>query len=594
MMKHFFAALILIFCLSCSNTKTDFINISENWSFKIDETKTGINQEWFKSINIPNETQQLKHPGNWEALTRDNYDGWGWYFKKFEFHKDFDKTAIHFLSVDDNAYVWLNGEKVGDHFGANCAFKMDVTPFIKKGRNFLAVLIEDTGGGGGLNGQVELISFNSKEDLLKGKYSDMSAPTHPQWAKNAVIYELNTRQFTPEGTFNAIENRIPELKNLGVSIIWFMPIHPIGVKRRKGSLGSYYSVRDFYGINPEFGTLDDFKRLVKKMHEAGLYVIIDLVANHTAWDNPLIESHPDWYTRDENGNMIPPVHDWSDVVDLNYDNPGLCNYMIEMMKFWVRDIGIDGYRCDVAAMVPTEFWIQARKELEKIKPVFMLAEAEDPELNAFGFDMTYASKLHHIFNRISKNRATPMDIDKALKHEQYFYPKNSMRMRFTSNHDENSWNLSAVSRMGREAAKAGAVLTFTLPGTPLIYNGQEVGNSKSLEFFERDPIAWEENEFRGLYTTLARVYRDNPALHEGNIVKLTSEKNNQVYAFTRNSEDETVIVVVNLSSESFHGSVNLLEIRGTFYDIFTDRKIVLNSPNLKVNLSPWGYLILSR
>ncbi len=422
-----------------------------------------------------------------------------------------------------------------------------------------------------------------------GPYTGAKTPDHPMWAKNAVIYELNTRQFTLEGTFRAIEPRLEELKKLGVTIIWFMPIHPIGEIHRKGSLGSYYSVKDYYGINPEFGELNDFRRLVRLIHDAEMYVIIDMVANHTAWDNPLLTQHPEWYSKDEKGKIISPNDDWHDVADLNYENKDLWQYMIEMMKYWVREIDIDGYRCDVAAMVPTEFWIQVRKELDAIKPVFMLAEAETPELNAFGFDMTYAGSMHRLFNDIAKGSKSPVNIDKELKSEYDNYPDGSMRMRFTSNHDENTWNQSAVTRMGRGGAKVGAVLTFTLPGTPLIYNGQEVGNEKALVFFERDPIIWQENEFRGFYQKLAWTYRQHPALYQGSMKKLKSENDDQIYAFFRKEGNDEFVVITNFSSDPFNGRIDVEGIQGTFQELFTGTHIDLRDETVSFVLMPWEY-----
>ncbi|MBD3290247.1 hypothetical protein GF337_15685, partial [candidate division KSB1 bacterium] len=493
--------------------------------------------------------------------------------------------------VDDNAIIWLNEKKVGEHYGANSEFKLNLTPHILKGENRLAILVEDTGGPGGLNGSVTIIPFQEKEDLLKGRYFDAPTPEHPEWAQGAVIYELNTRQFTLQGTFKAIEPRIPELNELGVDIIWFMPIHPIGEKRRKGTLGSYYSIKDFYGINLEFGTLSDFRDLVQQIHEAGMYVIIDLVANHTAWDNPMIEEHPDWYTHDSEGDIVSPNPDWHDVADLNYENKELWKYMIKMMGYWVREINIDGYRCDVASMVPTPFWIEARKHLDSIKPVFMLAEAETPELNAYGFDMTYASAMHKLFNDIASAKRSPKRIDEYLRHEYYHYPQGSMRMRFTSNHDENTWNKSAIIRMGRGGAKVGAVLTFTLPGTPLIYNGQETGNEKSLEFFERDPIVWKESEFRPFYQKLTSVYHHQPSLVHGTMTKLISTDDDRIYAFVRQYEDDQVIVIANFSEKPFSGDIDFSRIEGLFTDIFSGKKLSINDTTMQMQLSAWEYLI---
>ena len=591
-MKNFHIIFILLFSmLTCTQNVNRSLPITSTWYFQMDNDKIGIDEQWFAANYISTDAQQVTLAYNWEQIIGAEYDGWGWYFTEFDFHGRFRNAALSFTGVDDNAIVWLNGKKVGEHQGANEPFRLDVTRFIQTGKNKLAVLVDDTGGEGGMKGSVEIISFREPEDLLKGKYFGAKTPTHPVWTENAVIYELNTRQFTPEGTFQAIEPRIQELKELGVNIIWFMPIHPIGEKHRKGTLGSYYSVKDYYGINPEFGTLDDFRRLVKLIHEAGMYVIIDLVANHTAWDNPLIEQHPEWYTKDKKGNIVPPNKDWHDVADLNFDNRELWRYMIDMMKYWVAEVGIDGYRCDVAEMVPTEFWIQARKELDEIKPVFMLAEAETPELNAYGFDMTYASAMHRCFNAIAQGKKSPTAIDVLLKHEYYNYPQASMRMRFTSNHDENTWNQPAVIRMGRDGAKVGAVLTCTLPGNPLVYNGQEIGLDKALAFFEKDPIVWQENEFREFYQKLLWSYQTHPALHKGSMRKLKSENDNQVYAFVRKQEEDEVLVIVNFSAKPYEGNIHIENVQGSFFEIFSETPVDFQNGGLMMKLEAWEYRV---
>ena len=249
----------------------------------------------------------------------------------------------------------------------------------------------------------------------------LSEVKHPEWSYNKVIYEVNLRQYSAEGTFKAFEKDLPRLKELGVGIIWLMPINPIGVLKRKGTLGSPYSLKDYFGINPEFGNAEDFRSLVKKTHEIGMYLIIDWVANHCAWDNKLLEEHPDWFTKNSEGKYIPPVEDWQDVVDFNYDNKDLWEYMTEALKFWVREYDIDGFRCDVAGMMPTEFWNQARVELDAIKPVFMLAEWETSELHEKAFDMTYSWSDYDIFNQIAKKEKNAEDLTEFYEKEKWFY-----------------------------------------------------------------------------------------------------------------------------------------------------------------------------
>ncbi|HPF94336.1 MAG TPA: alpha-amylase family glycosyl hydrolase, partial [Tenuifilaceae bacterium] len=375
---------------------------------------------------------------------------------------------------------------------------------------------------------------------------------HADWVYNATIYEVNIRQYTPEGTFAAFEEHLPRLSELGVKILWLMPIHPIGEVERKGSLGSYYSIKDYKGVNPEFGTMDDFKSLVEKAHQHGMKVIIDWVANHTSHDNHLVTEHPDWYTRDSVGNLISPF-DWSDVVQLNYENQDLRNYMIGALKFWVQEANIDGYRCDVASMVPTDFWNRARKELDEIKPVFMLAEAEEVELQEFAFDADYGWEFHHIMNGIAKGEKTVLDIDEYYQRELAKYPKNTIRMHFTSNHDENSWAGTEFDRMGPDAAKAFAALTFVIPGMPLIYNGQEVAFNRMLEFFDKDLIDWTPNdEYTSLYKKLIELKKSNSALYAANkgadMFRVKTSNDVNVFAFTRENETDKIFAIINLSN----------------------------------------------
>jgi 1,4-alpha-glucan branching enzyme len=335
---------------------------------------------------------------------------------------------------------------------------------------------------------------------------------HPEWSKDASIYEVNVRQFTPEGTFAALEAHLPRLKELGTDILWLMPIHPIGKENRKGTLGSYYSIQDYLAINPEFGDAASFKSFVESAHREGLYVIIDWVANHSAWDNALVTQHPDWYAKDSTGNMISPF-DWTDVVKFNFEVPEMRQYMLDAMKYWVQEFDIDGYRCDVAGEVPMDFWDNARQELDKIKPVFMLAEAEGPQFHS-AFDMTYGWEFHHIMNKVAKGEAKPDDIENYLKKNDSIYPDAAYRMYFITNHDENSWNGTEFERLGK-GVEAFFALTTIVPGMPLVYTGQEAGMEKRLEFFERDPVEWGDYKMAEFYQTMLAFKSATPALRNG-------------------------------------------------------------------------------
>ncbi len=419
---------------------------------------------------------------------------------------------------------------------------------------------------------------------------------YPDWSRNLTIYEVNIRQYTEDGTFKAFEKHLHRLKEMGIGILWIMPIHPIGEKNRKGALGSYYSVKDFFGVNPEQGTLEDFKSLVNKIHEMGMYVIIDWVANHCAWDNAIVTKHPDWFTRDENGNFVPPVADWTDVVDLNYDNRELRKYMIDALKYWVEDSGIDGYRCDVAEMVPFDFWKKAIDELNKIKPVFMLAEAGSPECHKNGFDATYSWEILHMMNDIAGKKKNAIDLSELLKHEMVLSSKGVYRMNFTSNHDENSWAGTVVERLG-ESSETFAVFSFMIPGMPLIYSGQEAGLNKRLSFFEKDPIEWKKHKLSSIYKTLIQLKKENKSLFSGNseggfeIIKTSNT--NKILSFIRKRNNNIVFVILNLSSEKQAVTIDDFQDAGIYENVFS-REIKSITNELTFELNPWDYQIFAK
>lgn len=418
-----------------------------------------------------------------------------------------------------------------------------------------------------------------------------SQPVAPDWAKNSTIYEVNIRQFSKEGTFKSFQQHLPRLKELGVDILWLMPINPIGKLNRKGTLGSYYSVKDYVDINPEFGTKEDFKTLVDEIHNHGMHVIIDWVANHTAWDNKWVKTNPEFYTKDSSGNFVPPVPDWSDVIDLNYDNKELWKEMISALKYWVSEFDIDGYRCDVAGMVPIEFWNEVRTELDKIKPVFMLAEWDTPEMHKSAFDMTYDWDLHKIFNGVYAKEGSSSDIIKHILNDQKKYPDYAYRMQFTSNHDENSWNGTEYERLGK-AAEVFAVLTYVIPGMPLIYNGQEIGFNKRLEFFEKDSIIWKENKFEKLYKNLNELKERNKALwagiESGSIDFINN--NNDILIIRRSKENKEVIGFFNLTEKEIEANIRLEKASGVYISFNNDQQIELNG-NFQLKLKPWSYII---
>jgi glycosidase len=425
----------------------------------------------------------------------------------------------------------------------------------------------------------------------------VSEVVHPDWSKNSVLYEVNVRQYTPEGTFNAFAGHLPRLKKLGVDILWLMPINPIGIKNRKEALGSYYSVKDYTDVNPEFGTLEDFKKLVEKSHELGFHVIIDWVPNHSSWDNKLAVEHPDWYVKDASGSFTPPIGtDWTDVIQFDWKNKELQDYMIKALSFWV-ELGVDGFRVDHPHKTPYEFWDRARVELNKIKPVFMLAENEEQtDFMKNGFDMSYAWELHHLMNKIAQGKDSLKSLNKYYLKERSVFPQNVYRMVFMDNHDENSWNGTINSRMG-DAQKAFAVFMFTTQGVPLLYNGQEVCLDKSLKFFVRDTIKWDSCSLTGFYTDLIKMKKANVSLWNGEsggaMEMIKTNKDNKVFAYYREKEENRVIVFLNLSKKNVAIKPDTKNIDGEYTNFFTGEKTGLPLTD-SLRLEPWGYRVFVR
>lgn len=387
----------------------------------------------------------------------------------------------------------------------------------------------------------------------------VSQVRHPAWSKRATIYEVNIRQYTPEGTFRAFEQHLPRLRRMGVDMLWIMPINPISKKLRKGSLGSYYAVSDYRAVNPEYGTLGDFKHLVDAAHKQGFKVIVDWVANHTGWDNVWVEQHPDWYLRNAAGELEGYNYTdlstgkrevWADVIGLDYSKPAVRQGMIEAMSYWVKETGIDGFRCDVAWTLPVEFWDEARVKLDAIKPVFLLAEADTPEMHRRAFDMTYDWVLFRKLVDIAQGKADARDLAKLYTDPARRYPAGSYRMTFTSNHDENSWHGTDRELYG-DGADVMAVLAATLPGMPLVYSGQESGFDRRLKFFDKDQVDWGTYRRAPLYRQLLSLKKRHPALtnsYEPGNLQLIETGNTKVFAFRRVSKGDRVTVVANLSA----------------------------------------------
>lgn len=422
-----------------------------------------------------------------------------------------------------------------------------------------------------------------------------SRPQAPaEWAGSTVLYEMNVRQFTPEGTFAAAERQLPRLRELGVDIVWLMPVYPIGEKGRKGSLGSYYAIRDYRAINPEFGTMADFERFLDRAHKLGMRVILDYVANHTSPDHAWVTEMPsEWYVRDSTG--VPVVqYDWTDIAKLNYATPAVREAMFDVLKFWT-DKGVDGFRCDAAKEMPDDFWTDAFVRLRAVRPdLFLLAEAEGPQFHADGFDATYAWELHHLLNAIARGDKSAADLCAYLQADSERYPASAHRMMFTSNHDENSWAGTEFERMG-DAAATMAALTYVLPQSlPLIYTGQEIGYDHRFAFFEKDPVpAWEPNRWTAFYTKLNALRHDNPALASGAAggeMAYMGGAVSDLMAFTRTAGDNKVVCLFNLSARQ-QPVIPTVEVGGEYTDAMTGAKRTI-VPGEEFALGPWEYLIL--
>jgi len=393
-------------------------------------------------------------------------------------------------------------------------------------------------------------------------FSKRNARSSPAWLRDAVVYEINPRSFSPEGTFNAITARLDELQELGVNILWLMPIHPIGAKMKKGAIGSPYAVRDYYAIDPSYGSEADLKRLVFEAHKRGMKVLLDIVANHTAWDSVLME-HPEFYKQDKDGKIIPPVPEWTDVAGLNYDNPKLREYMIGMLKHWLdpATFDVDGFRCDVAFMVPTSFWEEARTELAKVKPnVIMLAEGSKPELLLNGFDFDYSWPLHSLLNEILLKGAPASDLKTSWEESQRQFQEHSIHMRFSDNHDE----ARAVARFGIKGALAASVLMFALDGVPLLYNGMEVGDASESgdpALFEKIPIFWKPKErppLREIYSDLIKLRKQYPAFRNERVIWLRNSDEASLVTLMRLDLKDEFVIAINLSNRPVVGWVQVM------------------------------------
>jgi alpha-amylase len=434
-----------------------------------------------------------------------------------------------------------------------------------------------------------LISCNDQKEL--------STSFNINQIKDGVIYEANIRQYSESGKFEDFTKDIYKLKDLGVKIIWLMPIHPISKTNRKGTLGSYYSISDYKAVNPEFGSKEDLDELIKEAHKHDMLVILDWVANHTGWDHKWIKNKPDYYTKNENGEITDPINPstgeswgWTDVADLNFDNMDMQNEMIEAMEYWVKEHDIDGYRLDAAHSCPASFWKKSIERLKKIKNVLMLAESDGYHTGGFElielFDMSYNWSGHHVLNRIYKKENNSEDLKLNINRNLNDYSSKHVLMNFTSNHDENTWAGTVFDRYG-DGAKTFAALTYFLPGIPLIYNGQEYGLNKRLEFFEKDFIPKKQSDFYEFYSNLNSLKKENNILDIDSEIKfeIIETNNKNLICYKRTKNNDSMYFVANLSEESQEINTEFSE---TLKSLNSDKMISLK----KNSLDPWEYHFL--
>lgn len=438
-------------------------------------------------------------------------------------------------------------------------------------------------------------TMKSRPQPVSGEIWKEHARPSAKWVRDAVIYEVYPRSFSKNESFLSIIKKLPQIEKIGVTVLWIMPIHPIGKLHRKGPLGSPYSIRDYYEINPEYGTLADFKKLVEAVHAAGLHIIMDAVLNHTAWDNPLIKTHPNWYRHNSAGKIVSPNPDWTDVAQLNYNNRNLRRYMIDMLKYWVKDIGVDGFRCDAAELVPLSFWDEARTALDSIKSVMMLAEGAKPDLQLKAFDLTYSWNIYHDLVNIFKGEASGTSIDSLLARESHTYPIGALRMRFNTNHDQNVSDGPAVRVYGPGGDSLTVALIATLPGVPLIYNGEEVGNPKRLSLFRQVTINWNaKNGYRSLYEKIYSIRSSNPELVTGTYKALHSSGGDDVLVYERSLGDKSAVCVFNFSKRPKRNISIAVGENGNpkMVDEVTGKSFKVSRGKLELSLKSYGFMIL--
>ncbi len=418
--------------------------------------------------------------------------------------------------------------------------------------------------------------------------------TQPAYLAASNLYEVNLRQYSADGSIRAFTTQLPRLKDMGVEILWMMPIHPIGLKNRKGTLGSYYSIKDFTDVNPEFGSKTDFMEMVDAAHQLGMKVILDWVANHTAWDNVWTVTHPEYFVRDEAGQFQAP-YDWDDVIQINHNNPGEQQAMIDAMKYWVTDFDIDGFRADLAHLTPLAFWVNARTQITPLKKnLVWLAETEEIDYHK-AFDISFGWRWMHDTEDFCKGHKPFEALVETLNYYDKGFPHDALHMFFTSNHDENSWNGTSFEKYNGYV-KALSVFNATWHGIPLIYSGEELPLNKRLAFFDKDPIDWSgEVALHDFYKTLLTLRSKSKAIAAGKFsrpVFIEGAIQKKVIAFYRRMDSSVIIVLINMDDKDVEFHFSTEHIHGHYTNVFSGEKQYLGEGGI-VDLTPGEYLVLS-
>lgn len=533
------------------------LDLSGTWKIKFEsEEQNGHQLGWHNPNYDDAAWEEIAVPGQWDP----NLDGVAWYRTKVtvpaELARDPDAKII-FHQVDDTAKVYLNGKLATENYSWNTPFFTSLPDGLTESPELtIAVRVEDFGGPGGILKDVVVRHAIDPEEIFTTPIHDKEPRSTLQDWGHLVMYSVYVRNFSEEGTFDALTARLPELKDFGVNILWLLPIHPIGMEERKGPDGSPYAIQDYFAVNPDLGTEEDFQELVDAAHQHGMKVIIDSVMNHTSHDSVWATQHPEWFMRDEEGNPKPEHPDWADVVDLDWENPVVWEQGTKVLEYWVREFNIDGYRCDVADLMPHDWWAQAVEATEQVKPVIMLAESQKPDHHLYGFDLTYNEGVRDTTMAILEGKRPAYALKNEVFSRIYGYPEGAAQILFTENHDKDR----AVNEYGGAAgAKLGAVLTTTLPGIPLLYTGTEVGADadRNETFFTKTAVDFstDPHGMRAHWKALLDFRKQHESLQIGDITFPDYDQEENIFAYERAHGEDRVLVVLNLTGSAVTATI---------------------------------------